>query len=203
MNSRCSLVAQTLLLPCLADSCSYIGVCTTLLVDYTAQVGEGLYFFQDLLFQLDGVSVVRIHFQDLCLPPLDVQFKLCTGGRHIICLLLHLLLSVGGSGEPGHLQNRCPRVVSIDSTEFHFAFMLWMSSWSNRSPALSDPSLHLNRVCDLSPVYHLAAGHSLVGDPDDVGQLVQSVSLSRLSNAFSHSTKLMNKGEFTLRTAPG
>jgi hypothetical protein len=149
------------------------------------------------------VSVVRIHFQDLCLPPLDVQFKLCTGGRHIICLLLHLLLSVGGSGEPGHLQNRCPRVVSIDSTEFHFAFMLWMSSWSNRSPALSDPSLHLNRVCDLSPVYHLAAGHSLVGDPDDVGQLVQSVSLSRLSNAFSHSTKLMNKGEFTLRTAPG
>ena len=104
---------------------------------------------------------------------LDVQFKLCTGGRHIVCLLLHLLLSVGGTGEPGHLQNRGPRVVSIDSTEFHFAFMLWMSSWSNRSPALSDPGLHLKRVCDLSLMYHLAAGHSLVGVPDDVGQLVR------------------------------
>ena len=162
LKSRCSLVAQTLLLPCLADSCSYIGVCTTLLVDYTAQVGEGLYFFQDLLFQLDGVSVVRIHFQGLCLPPVDGRprcAEVVATSLVFPCICCWVWDRRARSSAKSRSSSSVHRVHWIP---FRFLRCLHrpidrqQEKENREQAALPDPGLHLKRVCDLFPMYHPA-----------------------------------------------
>ncbi|CAH2224945.1 Hypothetical predicted protein [Pelobates cultripes] len=80
---------------CFADPCLDICICSTLLADDPAQVGEELYFFQGTSIQGDCVNVAEVGLKDLGLLLEDDESNLCCCSCQHTDFLLHLLLDVG------------------------------------------------------------------------------------------------------------
>ena len=96
-------------------------------VNYTAQIGKGVYLFQQVIIQPNWFSDRSFNPEDLGFSPVDVKTNLGRRVFNTVGLLLHLPM-FGGIAVPGRLQSLDRQAAAKVSTGFYFLPVLWLFS---------------------------------------------------------------------------